>query len=231
MEGKRNLTVKSGTKFAKGLKLDESEKQYLLLLIQFEQAKTVEIKTDLAHKIQTFLTKLNIHSLHQAELSYYAHWYHILIRELTLLPDFQEDPKWIQSKIRVKLNETEIQKSIKTLEKLGLIQRDANNKIYSSCKNLNTQNEVISRFVSDYHKTMMKLASESIEAVPKKRRELSAVCLPLSENSLRTIKEKIQNLREEILSLSEQDRQQAHDVYQLNMQLFPLTYSKGDESK
>ncbi|MCB0392465.1 MAG: DUF4423 domain-containing protein, partial [Bdellovibrionales bacterium] len=157
-----------------------------------------------------------------SEMNYYARWFNIVIREMVGLKNFKEEENWIANQFNPPLTESEVRESLINLEKLGLIVRNSKGRLELNNLSLNTNNEVYSSLVALYHKKMLELASNSIDKVPREERELSALCLPVSEVTAKKIKKKIQEFREELLMIVAEDKN-AERVYQVNMQLFPLT--------
>jgi len=71
------------------------------------------------------------------------------------------------------------------------------------------------------------LAKEAIFNVPKCERDISAITIGLSGENYEIACQKIKELRRYLLSLSENDKH-AKTIYQVNVQLFPLTKSSKD---
>ena len=75
----------------------------------------------------------------------------------------------------------------------------------------------------------MELAREALYSVPKTHRDISTLTLSISEQGLQHIKEKIKDCRRELLEIAKAD-ENADRVYQLNLQLFPLSaFDNGED--
>jgi uncharacterized protein (TIGR02147 family) len=74
---------------------------------------------------------------------------------------------------------------------------------------------------------MMTKAIDALDSVEPKDREVSSVCVPVSEKTMHKIKSMIQEYRQQILNLANEDRD-ADRVYQLNFQFFPLSKKVED---
>ena len=68
----------------------------------------------------------------------------------------------------------------------------------------------------------MDLAKQSLERFSEKERDISCVTLALSEEALAEAGEELKALRRRLLERSAKDKR-ASRVYQLNLQLFPLS--------
>ncbi len=226
IDGKRNLSHPSIEKFVKGFSLSLSEADFFNQLVLFNQADKPLERARFAENISRTLGKRKIHHLQKSEFNYYSKWFNIALRELVATKSFREDPEWIAQQFHPMLSASDVGKSLRDLEALGLLSRTSDGKLVPNESSLNTENEVASSMISLYHKKMLQLAGESIDRTPREWRELSAICIPISLSKAQDIKERIQKFREEILLLAKEDDQR-EAVYQLNLQLFPLTKIKG----
>jgi uncharacterized protein (TIGR02147 family) len=68
----------------------------------------------------------------------------------------------------------------------------------------------------------MRLAIESLHRHEPEKRNISTVTITIAEHNLDRINEIIAQFRESLLQMA-RDEQHADKVYQLNVQLFPLT--------
>lgn len=222
IEGKRNLSDDSIPRFTSALKLSGSESEFFTHLVHFNQAKTPSQRTESAQLMLRTKGFLKVHPLQQAEFAYYANWYYIPIRELVGFPDFQEDSQWIANRLRPKVSFEQAQQALHDLEALGLLKRNAAGRLSQTQRTVTTSNEVSSSAVARYHKDMMNLAMDSIDHVPRTQREISAACVPISKVTAAKIKAMIQDFRQQILALANEDNS-PEVIYQINMQLFPMS--------
>ena len=76
-----------------------------------------------------------------------------------------------------------------------------------------------------YQASSMDLAKNALDKVGLKQRDISTVTLNISKKGYEKIRDKITQMRHEIIEIANQDS--ADDrVYQANIQLFPLTKLK-----
>ena len=68
----------------------------------------------------------------------------------------------------------------------------------------------------------MKKAAESIDSVPRDRRDISAVSLSFSKENIQAIKQMIAEFRNQIVQLALQESNR-DALYQLNIQFFPIS--------
>jgi uncharacterized protein (TIGR02147 family) len=222
MDGKRNISPDSVTRFSDALKLNKSEADFFLRLVNFNQAKSPSERAAAATSVTQAKGFAKIFPLHQAEFAYYANWYYIPIREMVSFATFNEDPVWIASQLNPNINELEAARAIKDLLQIGLLKRNEAGRLVQTQRSLNTANEVTSASIVQYHKDMMQLAAASIDNVPRMEREISAACVPVSKITAQKMKLKIQQFREELLAIANEDTN-PETICQINIQMFPLS--------
>src|SRR5690606_7451542 len=162
--------------------------------------------------------------LDAARLEYLRHWYYPAIRELAAHPDFEASPDWIGPRLWSKLGREEILRALQVLEELGVLVRDPDGKLVRGTRTLSTgpnlkgEASVVAR---SFLRQMMEQASESLDAVPSERRHVTAITVAVRAETVHELRDRIQRFRHEILERCDQD-EGATEVYQLNIQLFPL---------
>ncbi len=221
MDGKRNLSSLSIEQFCKAFKLSSVESEYFMCLVHFNQSENEAQKVQWAQKILRSKGLQKIHPLRQAEYSYYAHWYYIPIREMILLKNFNESPNWIAQQFHPPLEDDQVRKALEHLLQMGLIERNQQGQLVQRQRFISTGNEVSHSLVKQYHRDMIQKGADAIDTVAKLRREVSAVCIPISQVKREEIKTKIQQFRKEIMAIAESS-DEAEEIYQLNIQWFPL---------
>lgn len=222
IEGKRNLTIESTQKIARGFHLTSVERDFLIELVNLAQADSEEQRALHLKKIERARDRQKIVPLEVSQYEYYRNWFCAPIREMVAWPTFQDDPDWIRNRLREDLAAEDIRRAIETLRHLGFIEQGKDGRLEVAETAMNTANEVSSQLIADYHKEMIARAADSIDTVKRESREISSVCMSISNASMMRIKERMQEFREEILAIANADSE-PESVYQLNMQLFPLT--------
>jgi len=225
IEGKRNLTAKSGDQFAKAFGLSTREAGFFRDLVAFNQATTPADKNRLYKAVGKHRKHRAVRRLERATFEYLSRWYYPAIRELVACEGFREDPDWIGQALCPKISATQASKALEVLLAVGVLQRDAAGKLVQGEPLLSTGPEVRSLAVGNFHRQMMERAAASIETVNSKDREISGVTLPLSRKGFEVFKQRIHELRAEILELSAEEKC-ATRVVQFNFQVFPLAINE-----
>jgi len=84
--------------------------------------------------------------------------------------------------------------------------------------------------VVEFHQQMIELGKESLFSASHLNREVSTISICLDSDQMQKIKMMIQEFESKVLA-EEKDNKKNRDVYQLNVQFFPVTKTSGEESK
>ncbi len=222
MQGKRNLGKDSLAKISTGLGLRKKEVQYFSYLVFFDQAKSDVEKNYFFALIAAFRSKSQIVNIHTDKFNYYDKWYNPVLREIVKYQSAKLDLKTIAESVSPPILPKEVKKSLKLLQDLELLKVNKSGKMEQTSDLIQTDREVQSLAVRNFHKKMSDLGKASIDNVQPHAREISSITVRISEKGFDQIKKRIQDFREELLQMVKQDRQDDR-VYQLNFQLFPVS--------
>lgn len=226
MEGKKNLTSDSALKLAGAMDLDPEAAAYFQDLVQFSQAKSLETKRQYLERIDQRHRRNQPAGLENADAAYLRHWYLPAIREMTAIPGFREDPQWIAGRLVFPVPLREIREAMKFLEENGFLHRDGKNRLSPKERTLATgdmgSKKTLAMAARSYHLQMAELARNALFHLPKERRSVANTTLSLSRKGYEAALKRIEALRFELLELAASESG-ARDVFQLNVNLFPLT--------
>lgn len=222
---KRHLSTDAIEKVAQVFRLGAKEAEYFRLLVQFNKAKAISVRSEIGKKILSLRSKSKIQYLEKSQMSYYLSWKNIAIRECLLL---NREGLGLEEICNLVLPHPTLKEVIVTLEKLvelNLAFKNEKNLWQALEGNISSGDRVASSVLVTYHLQMIDLAKQSLDYFSSEKRDISNVSVPLSKGSFEKVRSMIQNLRKEILHLSAED-QNSEMIAQLNFQLFPLAYKK-----
>lgn len=220
--GRRSLSNGSIRKFAKGLRLKKHEAEFFENLVLFNQARTHEEKNHYYRRMASSKRYIEARHLERDQYEYFSKWYYAAVRELVLLPDFQEDARWIAAKLSPRITVKEAEASLELLQRLGLLGRDAEGRLVQTQQNLTSGYEVNSIAVVNYHRQMLEKAGESLERVRAPLRDVSALTVAVSQEKIAEVKRRLHEFKRELHAFMTEG-EDADVVYQLNLQLFNLS--------
>jgi uncharacterized protein (TIGR02147 family) len=219
LNGHRNISKATLPFFLSGLHLSEKEGEYFELLVSFNQAKIAQYKRIGFDQIMHF-RRLNLKRLQPIEYEFYHEWYHSVIREiLSMMPESQVSSAQIAKRLIPEISAREARKSIRLLQKIGLIKK-SNGKFIQTDAFISTGLKWESSIINAFQLKMAELGVEAIERFPKNQRDISTLTVSLSAESLERIKALIKSVRDNIL---EEAKTGGDRVYQINFQVFPVS--------
>ncbi len=225
-EGQRNLSPKSIAKFAKGLGLDQEEQETFETLVLLGQAQTDAERNRYYLRLRRQASSAASMRLEEAQYRVYSLWYALPIREMLLLPDFQEDPAWIGRRLRPPVRASDVEQALSLLLEVGLVVRDDEGRLRPADTNISTGPRVRSLAVRNYHRAMLDLASKSLDGVPLELRDITALTFALSPVQFQEVRARIAKFRRELLEMMSDQASEGADqreVFQVGFQLFPIT--------
>jgi uncharacterized protein (TIGR02147 family) len=215
MSGKRNPSTKLCQIFSKYFKFNESETDYFIKLVKIQkQTKNNPELTEI------LLQKENIQTPAQHEKPLFFDWRAFVIRELTKLDDFEEDINWVKQRLNNKMSRDEIKEVIDKLIIHGALERDSDGLLRATSQTILPGSDINREDARIFHNEVSELSRKSFD-IDINQRALNSSTLSIKEESLTKAKELIRNFQIEFSKILEEDK--ADEVFQLNIQFFPLT--------
>lgn len=219
MDGDRNLTEASLVKFMTALNLNKQEQEFFRNLVLFNQAKAHEEK-DRHYQALLQSRKFNqLKPIEKEQYEFFSDWYHPVVRELVVAPDFDGSLEKIAERIFPPITPQQVKKSVELLEKLGFITQE-NGRWRQATPTVTTGPESSSLQLLNYHLNILGVAKQILEKVPQEQRDISALTLGIAPERLSEIKQRIQVFRRELLQLVANDK--PDKVVLFTMQLMPV---------
>jgi uncharacterized protein (TIGR02147 family) len=226
MRGDRRLSMEGAERLADALDLPRREKAYFLALVEYNQAKTDDDREVAWGKVQHALAKSQnasaprlLTDLHREILS---EWHHLAIRSLIEMSPESGDWEALGKRLHPPRTAAVVRKSVKLLEKGGLVDKRPDGLWYATEKAIATPAEVANPAVRQFHRECLDLAKLSLESIASDNRNVTGLTIGISPRTYRFVCERLTELREEIARLADSD-DQADRVYQLTLALFPLS--------
>jgi uncharacterized protein (TIGR02147 family) len=229
----RKLNISNSAIYALSiaLKLSRTEEEYFEAIVNFDHARTnVEKDKFFKRILQSRQMTGKVQTLLKEQYEFFSHWYIPVIRELVVSDAYSGDPEWIAKKIVPPVSVAQVHKGIALLEKLGMIVPRGEGKPWLQQHSLvKTESEVVSLAVTQYHQNMIRLAGEAIERFDASSRDIRSVTIGISASGYVEIKKKLEQFWMELLHFAESQKE-IDQVFQINMQMFPISTSTTDDS-
>ena len=219
---KRKLSLKFYEKIKPFLKLSVKEKRFLDLLQIIAES---EVAKERAQALADLQKLKDYKENHQSELEtyqYLSHWYYVVIRELVNLPEFKNEPAWIQERLRGRISQKEITESFKFLLKFGFIIEDSAGKFKVTKKQLSCHEGVYKISLGEFHRQMLDFAKLSIDEVSREERILLGHTAALTKQQYDKVQAILLDAINKIETV-ENTSQPETEVYHIEVAAFPLT--------
>ena len=225
VQGKRDLTQSTIKKTCTALELNEQESEYFEHLVLFNQADSLTQKNEYFEKLIADLDTRSPQTIEYDRYDVFSAWYHGAIRELVVCRDFKDDFRTLGRMLRPEITEKQARESVVLLTRLGFLKIE-NDKYIQTSPVISTSNDIKSHQILNYQISMLKLAIDAFDRFgPKDLISNSSTTLRISKETYKLFKEKNREHRRALLDLAIQD-QNADQVYQLNINMFPLSNPK-----
>jgi uncharacterized protein (TIGR02147 family) len=229
LQGRANISLKIALEFAKLFKLKKHELHYFEMLVQFNQAKSHNEKKYFFEKLIS-MKQAKGKNLVPEQYELFSKWYYVVIRELIDFYPFYGDYKELAAMVVPAIKEAEAKKAIITLEKLGLVAKNPDGYYEHTDTVISTGDEWKSLAIQNFQIEAADLAKHAIQNIPKLDRDISTLTLSISSKTLESIRERIKQLRRELLELARTDGF-ADRVHQVNIHVFPVSRSKNGDAQ
>lgn len=210
LKQKRHLPIAEVEKLAKGLALPPMEKDRFIKSLMVAKGQESAGLSDTVNK------PVVLNEEHCFRVI--AEWEHYAILTLCEVEDFKSDAQWIGR--RLGLPRKRVETCIDNLIAANLIKVE--NGVYSKCQEyVNTTDDVASVALRQGHLENIELAQAKLDSIPVAYRNYSSMTMAMDQKKLPEVKKMIRKFQENLSKFVQGDQQR--EVFQLNLQLFPLT--------
>lgn len=217
---KKRLSPERRLEVARRLGLDARGIRYFYVMTLLETATSPEIRSALQkqlHDLQHSYEDLSIDAEHFKAI---ADWYHIAILEMTFLDGFDGTPAALAE--RLGIDELTAVEALVRLEKLDLIERDAEGRAVKSNTNHLFRATQRNTAFATFLKQMMDLAAQAMDHQPLTDRIIMSQTFCIGEEQLDEARDISRQYMQRMAGLFDTADKKSR-TYQLNVQFFNLT--------
>ena len=231
IEGKRNLTKNSLLKISQAIGHTREEADYFENLVFFNQSGTIHEKTFYYSRIVEVRKPFDVQTIPLDRYEYYCKWYHSVIRELVTFSHFRDNFAQLGNTLVPAISTKQARESIALLEKLGFIERDPEGFYHQTSNVIGVRPVPSDSFIVEkFQMEMLQVALQAYQGIPIYERMSSSTTFSVSEETFKLFKLKAREFRKELAEIARLDSSQEY-VYQLTMNLFPVSRRISDEKK
>lgn len=221
MKGKRGFSPASAQRLAENLSLDKNSALYLCTMANLESAKSTEERLRHQETILYLRTRRATSPLEMMQYRFLAIWYYPTIFAMAAGENLKMDANRIARRLGRDVSTKMVKTAIGDL--LGLKLLELKDGVLVQTKGaVQTSDGIKNLAIQRYHRDMLRLASESV-ALPVDQRYLSGLTAMVPKSLEGEVKRRMLKFCEELNELVTGASE--GEVFQINLQLFPLTTS------
>lgn len=221
LQGKLHLPQRALAAAIQLCRLEGREAAYFEELVRHGRAKNPE---DAARSLER-LEALKVPAPREVlpdQAAFYARWHHTLVRALAAMDGIPQDPGTLAASSRAPLSREQVEESLRLLERLGLLEREAGTeRLRAAAPHLTPGENLSPELLRAWHAQAMEQARSALAEIPPTERDMSTMTVALNAAELATAKGWIADLRRQVRAASaaceKPDR-----VFQVNVQFFPV---------
>jgi uncharacterized protein (TIGR02147 family) len=225
MSGKTHIGPQKIETVADLLELEGKYREYFIELVRLGKAKRDDDIQDSLKKLKA-MRGIYFTTLVDDQMEFFSKWHHMAMRSLLSIYPFDgKNYRRLGAMMVPPLSADDARESVNLLSKLGLISPGEDGTFKVNDTFVSTKEKWSSSIIHQYQKTSIDLSVKALDDLPKSVRDISTVTFTCSQSLLETLRDRLQEIRQEFLTLS-QDCVNEDCVMQLNLQLFPAAIIK-----
>jgi uncharacterized protein (TIGR02147 family) len=223
INGKKALARTAINNVAQALCLSPRETEYFENMVNFNQTHKVEEKNYYYNKLTEITLPRKKEALNPDQYEFFNNWWNAPIRELVTMPGIDgDDYNLISRALQPPIGPKYAKWSVQLLERLGLVVKEDG--VYKQThRTIHAAEEIHTLAISNFQMRMLELALQSYNTTAPANRDMSTLTFGITEEGFVQLKEKLEKFRQEIAEFTSQFENSKDRVYQMNLQLFPLS--------
>ena len=221
LQGKLHLATNKLPAVATLFGLDARCEKFFEALVRFGKATEPGEIEKRWEELQS-LKEIQAGELEKDQYEFYATWLPTAVRGLLSLEETDQSPQAIRARLLPRPELADVVRTLELLRRLGLASLENDGRWRLLQKHIRTGSQWRERTVRHFQSETMQLATEALERIPSRRRDISTLTLTLAEKDLPLLRERVAELRRDLVRLAEES-DPSDSVFQVNVQVFPFT--------
>lgn len=227
LKGKRNLASKSIIGFSEAMGLNAKEAIFFENMVLFNQSESEKEKIHFFERMKVGAVgeESKLVQILSSQYRFLNEWHLIVLREIINLKDFKENIDWIEKKLKSQISKEKIKEGIEDLLTLGLLARDAMNKLVQSEPIvLFTDNKQNFKNSNNLHKQFCQKAAHAMEFLPYEQRAAQLITLSIPAKEFESLRKELQETTQNILKKYANHSSEKNDlITQIGIQMVNIT--------
>jgi uncharacterized protein (TIGR02147 family) len=221
LQGNLHISSKKISSFIKLLELSTLEAEFFETLVHFGKSKTDRQRKLYFDKLFS-ISSVKAQRLEPNQYEFFQKWYYSAIWSIINCAPFSGDFRSLSEQCAPPITVWDAKRAVNLLEKLGFIKKESDGSYRTMDLNLTTGMKWYSHAIEGHQREMIRLSGEAIGRFAKETRDISTVTMCIDEKILPEIREHVRQFRSSLIKMVN-SHAKAGRVYQLNVQLFPLS--------
>ncbi|MGE3611172.1 MAG: TIGR02147 family protein [Bacteriovoracaceae bacterium] len=220
-KGEKNFSFERAMDIATKLNLKDKEREYFCLLVQYEAAKKIEVRSEIRERLNRLRPVGEVQDLNLDIFKVISDWYHFAILALIRL-DKPLPPEFIADQLGISSIEAEA--AIERLDRLNLIEKLGDHRYIRTKNRILAQSDTSNSALNKFNKQMLMKSLESIEEQNSEERITGSETFILSPEKFSEAKRLTYEYLDKFDELSADGRKgEEGEVYHVHVNCFKLT--------
>jgi uncharacterized protein (TIGR02147 family) len=220
--GERSLTPESAERLIPALGLNEREADYFRALVKYTQTEAVDEKQRSFQRMNAIRRNVRFYKLRKDHYAYLDEWYYPVIRELAVMAPWDCDYGRLAALCDPPITTAQARKAVDALLSMGLIEPVEGG--FRQTHAAVTVEGWPAHLVRKARSAYIQLAVRASDTRGPHERHISGATVALDRRTYRRVSRLLDAVYETVLRTAAK-LPRAERVYQLNLQLFPLSKS------
>tara|TARA_B110001454_G_scaffold28073_1_gene27441 strand:+ start:33019 stop:33852 length:834 start_codon:yes stop_codon:yes gene_type:complete len=226
LAGKKKLSLDRAKKIVIALDMSERQSSQFLRAVALSSLPSDSHSSeDLENLLFNRRERKDIYAMEVDQFKFFSNWYNVAILDLTTCSNFQSDINWIAN--RLQISPIVVQDATDRLLRLGLLKKEKGI-LKKTNKHIAIPTSAPASTIRNFHQQMIEKAKDHLnsqEASDFIRRDISSITFSIDARKVEEAKKLINDFKNQMADFLTEG--QCNDVYQMNIQFFPLTKSEA----
>jgi uncharacterized protein (TIGR02147 family) len=229
LAGRRSPSAESVARIARAVRLTPDQEGFFADLVVLTDTTDIAARNAVLERVLAHPEVGEVRRLEGGYVTFLSRWYHAAIHELAQLPGFRADPEGLAARLGHGVTPAEVEVALETLRGLSVLAEGPDGHLRAAEMRVETTPHVRGLAFYRHHAEMMALSTRALHTVPPKERYYGAVTVTLPASRFDEFQNELLAFLRAAQSRFDPPDPASDTVYQLNVQLFPLTRPRHPE--
>ncbi len=223
LNDKAHLSPERAAQVADHLELEGSEREYFLLLVEYEQTAHPDTRSTLEERLRELAGQKAPHDISTDTFKLISDWYHFPLLMMTEIPGERLTRESVAA--RLGITKFEAEAGMERLERLGMLKRQPDGRATRWQESARAESKTPNPALRKFHLQMLKKAEEAVEEQSPQERYIGSETVAIAPEHLSIVHEEMARFRSNLVArISEATREtKPSEIYHLNLNFFRVS--------